>query len=147
MNIHVIAVGNLKEPYLKEAQKEYSKRLSRFCGLNVIEVGEDISISKEADNIKRALPKNTHIIALAIEGRKYNSIEFSNHIKKLMVDGKSSLTLIIGGSTGLDESILCEADSLFSMSDLTFPHQLARVILLEQVYRAFKILHGETYHK
>lgn len=147
MNIYIIAVGNLKEPYLKEAQKEYSKRLSRFCDLDITEVGEDISISKEADNIKRVLPKNSYIIALAIEGKKYSSIGFSDHIQKLMVDGKSSIAFIIGGSDGLDGSILSEADSLFSMSDLTFPHQLARIILLEQVYRAFKIMGGETYHK
>lgn len=147
MNINIIAVGNLKEPYLKEAQKEYSKRLSRFCKLNVTEVSEENSLSREADNIRKALPKNTYAISLAIKGEKYDSTGFSNKLKRLMLEGKSDITFIIGGSEGLDGSVTRQSDSLFSMSDLTFPHQLARIVLLEQVYRAFKIINNETYHK
>ena len=90
---------------------------------------------------------NSHVIALAIEGKKYDSVGFARYLENLMISGKSHISFIIGGSDGLDESILTEADNLLSMSDMTFPHQLARIILLEQIYRAFKIINNETYHK
>lgn len=147
MNIQIIAVGKLKEDYLRGAQQEYAKRLSRFCKLKVIEVDEDSTLEREAERIRKVLPANSHVIALAIEGKKYDSVGFARHLENLMVGGKSDITFIIGGSTGLDNSILKAADSLLSMSDMTFPHQLARIILLEQIYRAFKIINNETYHK
>ena len=147
MNINIIAVGKLKEDYLRGAQKEYSKRLSRFCRLKIIEVDEEGSLEKEAAGIRKALPAGAHVIALAIEGKKYDSVGFARCLENLMIGGKSSITFIIGGSDGLDKSILSEADTLLSMSDMTFPHQLARIILLEQIYRAFKIINNETYHK
>lgn len=147
MNIQIIAVGKLKEDYLRGAQQEYAKRLSRFCKLKVVEVDEDSTLEREADRIRKVLPVNSHVIALAIEGKKYDSVGFARHLENLMVGGKSDITFIIGGSTGLDKSILKAADSLLSMSDMTFPHQLARIILLEQIYRAFKIINNETYHK
>jgi len=147
MNIHIIAVGKLKEDYLRGTQKEYSKRLSRFCKLKITEVDEDINLEKEADRIRKALPANSHVTALAIEGKKYDSVGFARYLENLMIRGKSDISFIIGGSDGLDKSILSEADSLLSMSDMTFPHQLARIILLEQIYRAFKIINNETYHK
>lgn len=147
MNIQIVAVGKLKEDYLRGAQKEYSKRLSRFCKLRITEVDEDTSLEKEAVRIRKALPPNTHVFALAIEGKKYDSVELANHLENLMICGKSDMTFVIGGSTGLDKTLLKEADGLISMSNLTFPHQLARIILLEQIYRSFKIIAGETYHK
>lgn len=147
MNINIVAVGKLKEDYLKGAQKEYTKRLSRFCNIRIIEVEEDTSIEREADRIRKALPSSSYVIALVIEGKKYDSVGFARHLEKLMIGGRSDITFVIGGSDGLDKSFLKEADSLLSLSDMTFPHQLARIILLEQVYRAFKIIHNETYHK
>lgn len=147
MNIQIIAVGKLKEDYLRGAQTEYAKRLSRFCRLKIVEVDEDSTLEKEADRIRKALPANAHIIALAIEGKKYDSVGFARHMENLMIGGKSDIAFIIGGSTGLDKSLLKEAHSLLSMSDMTFPHQLARIILLEQIYRSFKIINNETYHK
>ena len=143
MNIRIIAVGKLKEDYLRDAQKEYSKRLSRFCKLNIVEADEDFTLEKEADRIRKALTANSHVIALAIEGKKYDSVGFARYLENLMISGKSHISFIIGGSDGLDESILTEADNLLSMSDMTFPHQLARIILLEQIYRAFKIINNE----
>ena len=159
MTIRIICVGKMKEAYLKDAQKEYLKRLSRFCKAEVIEVDEEKaseSLSpaqeekirqKEAERIMKAVGKNSTIIALALEGKEMDSVEFSEEIHSLMLSGKSDLSFIIGSSTGLAQSILKNADFKFSMSKLTFPHQLARIILLEQIYRAFKILNNETYHK
>ena len=159
MTIHIICVGKLKESYLKDAQKEYLKRLSRFCTAQVTEVDEEKAPAsaspaqdekvrqKEAERIKKATGKNTVTIALALEGRELSSIGFSEQLDNLMLEGKSDITFIIGGSTGLDASVLKEADDLFCLSKLTFPHQIARLILLEQIYRAFKIRNHETYHK
>ena len=147
MNIQIVAVGKLKEDYLKGAQNEYVKRLSRFCKLRIMEVDEDISLEREADRIRKVLPANSHIIALVIEGKKYDSVGFARYLENLMIGGRSDITFVIGGSDGLDKSFLKEANSLLSLSDMTFPHQLARIILLEQIYRAFKIINNETYHK
>jgi 23S rRNA (pseudouridine1915-N3)-methyltransferase len=159
MNIRIVCVGKLKESYLKDAQKEYLKRLSRFCRIEVIEADEekapdDANASqekkirqKEAERIVKALGKNTTKIALALDGKEMDSLEFSREIKSFMTSGKSDLSFIIGSSTGLDESILNNADHKLCLSKMTFPHQLARIILLEQIYRAFKIINNETYHK
>lgn len=159
MNIKIVCVGKLKESYLKDAQKEYLKRLSRFCKVEVIEVDEEKAPEtanssqeekirqKEAERIIKALGKNTTTIALALEGKEMDSVSFSEEIKSFMVDGKSDLSFIIGSSTGLDQSIIKRADFKFCLSKLTFPHQLARIILLEQIYRVNKILNNETYHK
>lgn len=159
MTIRIICVGKMKESYLKDAQKEYLKRLSRFCNTKVIEVDEEKSPEtaspaqeekirqKEAERIKKAIGKNSTVIALDLDGKELDSVGFSEQIHNFMLGGKSDLAFIIGSSTGLDQSILREADFNFCMSKLTFPHQLARIILLEQIYRAFKILNNETYHK
>jgi len=159
MTITIVCVGKLKETYLKDAQKEYLKRLSRFCSIKVIEVDEEKAPEtasaaqeekirqKESERIKKAIGKNSVKIALALDGKELDSVEFSEQIHNYMLEGKSDLTFIIGGSTGLDKSIMRDADFNFCMSKLTFPHQLARIILLEQIYRAFKILNNETYHK
>lgn len=159
MTLQILGVGKLKEEYLKDAQKEYLKRLSRFCKVSVTEIDEERAPEsaspaqeekvrqKEAERIIKALGKNTTAIALALEGKEYDSKSFSEFIGSMMLDGKSDITFIIGGSTGLDASIINKADYSLCLSKMTFPHQLARVVLLEQVYRAFKIIKGETYHK
>lgn len=159
MTLNILAVGKLKENYLKDAQKEYLKRLSRFCKAQVTEIEEEKAPEsaspaqeekvrlKEAERIRKALNKNTTTIALALEGQELTSPGFSEQINRLMLDGKSDVTFIIGGSTGLDPVVIKEADYRLCLSKMTFPHQLARIILLEQVYRAFKILYNEIYHK
>lgn len=159
MTIDIVAVGKLKEDYLKDAQKEYLKRLSRFCKIKIVEIDEekapenaspaqeDKVRQKEAERIRKSLGKNTTLIALALEGQELTSVGFSEQINHLMVEGKSDVAFIIGGSTGLEAALVKEADYRFCLSKLTFPHQLARVILLEQIYRAFKIINRETYHK
>lgn len=158
MKIDIIAVGKLKEAYLKDAQKEYQKRLSRFCKLDIIEVDEekpegslpvhDEKVKqKEGERIKKYLSSKPYTIVLDVNGKELNSIDFSNLLSNLFLEGKSDIAFIIGGSTGLDEQISKTADYRFSMSRLTFPHQLARIILLEQLYRSYKIINGETYHK
>ncbi len=159
MNIRIVCVGKLKELFLKDAQKEYLKRLSRFCRVEVIEVDEEKAPEsanalqeekvrqKEADRIKKALGKNTTTIALTLDGKQFDSVSFSGEIQGFMIEGKSDISFIIGSSTGLDQSITKSADYKFCLSKLTFPHQLARIILLEQIYRAYKIINNETYHK
>lgn len=159
MQIRIICVGKLKEKYLQDAQKEYLKRLSRFCRTEIIEIDEERAPAsaspaieekirqKEAERINKALQKNSYIIALAIEGKELDSVAFSNEVQRLMVDGISDITFIIGSSTGLDNSIIKACDYRLSLSKMTFPHQLARIILLEQIYRVFKINNYETYHK
>ena len=159
MTITIITVGKLKENYLRDAQKEYLKRLSRFCRVRVLELDEEKAPEpaspaqeakvreKEAERIGKVLGKNTVTIALALEGEELDSVEFSERISSFMLDGKSELSFIIGSSTGLDPSVIKEADHRFCLSKLTFPHQLARIILLEQIYRAFKIVRHEKYHK
>lgn len=159
MLIRIICVGKLKEKYLKDAQKEYLKRLSRFCKTEIVEVNEEKAPvpaspaqeekirQKEAERIIKGLPKNTYTIALALEGKELDSMTFSGKIQKLMCGGNSDITFIIGGSTGLDTSIIKDSDYRMSLSKLTFPHQLARIILVEQIYRSFKIINNETYHK
>lgn len=159
MVIRIISVGKLKEAYLRDAQKEYLKRLSRFCRTEIIEIDEEKSPltaspaqeekvrQKEAERIIKALAKNTITIALALEGKEMDSVSFSDEIRNFMLEGKSDITFIIGGSTGLDLALVKNADYRLCLSKLTFPHQLARIILLEQIYRAYKIITNETYHK
>ncbi len=159
MRISVIAVGKIKEKYLKDGIEEYQKRLSRFCDLEIIEV-EDCRApdglsnaqeqqvkSRECDNILKRVKEGSTVIALDIKGESLGSEEFSRRINSFFVSGISHITFIIGGSLGLDDRIPGMARFRFSMSKLTFPHQLARMILLEQLFRAFKIMNGETYHK
>ena len=145
MQIQIISVGKLKEKYLRDAVLEYTKRLSRFCSIKILEVSEEkapetLSIAeeeqvkrKEADKIKAALSKNTFTIVLDLKGEQLDSIQFSN---KLSTDdsGKSHITFILGGSIGLDRQLVKEADYNLCLSNMTFPHQLSRVILLEQIY-------------
>lgn len=157
--ISIVCVGKIKEKYWNDAISEYSKRLSRYCKINIIEVQdektpdnappavEDQIKKKEGDRILQNLDPNAHVCVLAINGKKYSSEGFSQYIGKLGVQGVNHIQFVIGGSLGLHETILAKADSSISFSDMTFPHQMMRVILLEQVYRAYRIMRGEPYHK
>ncbi|HOQ00394.1 MAG TPA: 23S rRNA (pseudouridine(1915)-N(3))-methyltransferase RlmH [Acetivibrio clariflavus] len=159
MKLTVVAVGKLKEKYLKEGINEYSKRLSRFCELQVIEVEdeqapENLSVSqeeqvkrREAERIIKRVKEGSVLIVLDLKGKKLSSEEFSDKLNSFFISGKSHITFVIGGSLGLDEELVRKADFSLSLSDMTFPHQLARLILVEQIFRAFKILNNETYHK
>jgi 23S rRNA (pseudouridine1915-N3)-methyltransferase len=159
MNITVISVGKLKEKYLKEAIQEYSIRLTKYCRLDIIEVPderapenmsaaeEDIVKLKEGQIILKNIKDDTYVIALAINGKQLSSEKFAELISGLGLRGKSNIAFVIGGSLGLSEEVLKRADYHLSFSAMTFPHQLMRVILLEQVYRGFRIIKGEPYHK
>ncbi len=159
MKITILTVGKIKEPYLKDAIAEYSKRLSKYCKLEIIEVAdektpenaspaEEESIrEKEAARLQKYLKDDAYIITLEINGRQLTSEELAHKIDTLGIQGHSHLIFVIGGSLGLAKSITSRADYALSFSKLTFPHQLMRVILLEQIYRSYKIISGEPYHK
>ncbi|SFD02575.1 23S rRNA (pseudouridine(1915)-N(3))-methyltransferase RlmH [Butyrivibrio sp. YAB3001] len=158
-NITIICVGKIKEKYWNDAISEYSKRLSRYCKLSIIEVADEKTPEnapkaieeqikkKEADRIISNLDSNAHICALSIGGKRYSSEGFSDYIADKGIKGISNIQFIIGGSLGLHESVLSKVDDEISFSDMTFPHQMMRVILLEQIYRGFRIMRGEPYHK
>ncbi|MGI6778231.1 MAG: 23S rRNA (pseudouridine(1915)-N(3))-methyltransferase RlmH [Acetivibrionales bacterium] len=159
MKITIVAVGKLKEKYLKDGISEYSKRLSRFCSLEIIEVAdekapENLSAAEEAnvkaaeaERILKRIKEGSLVIALDVKGSSFDSEAFAAKFQSFFISGGSHITFIIGGSLGLDEELLKKARLRFSLSSLTFPHQLTRLILMEQIYRAFKIINGETYHK
>ena len=149
MNISIICIGKLKEKYWQDASAEYIKRLSRFCKLSVAELPESKSDSKEEESseILAKIPKGSYVIALDIGGKRFSSESFANKISDLALEGKSDICFIIGGSNGFDDRVRNASDLRLSFSDFTFPHQLMRVVLLEQIYRAFKINAGEKYHK
>lgn len=159
MKITVIAVGKLKEKYLKEGIAEYSKRLSRFCGLHIVEVpdeqapenlsaAQELQVKKrEAERILKNVREGSVLVVLDVKGEKLDSEGFAARLQSFFVSGSSHITFVIGSSLGLDEELVRSANFRFSLSDLTFPHQLTRLILLEQLFRAFKIINGETYHK
>ncbi len=144
--IKIIAVGSLKEKYLKSMVEDYYKRITKYHKIELIEV-KDSNITKEKDEILKKINKNDYIISLDIYGREYNSIEFKDHLENLFNNGKSNITFIIGGSDGIDDMIKSLSNELISFSKLTFPHGLFRAILLEQIYRSFKIMNNESYHK
>ena len=159
MKITVLCVGKVKEKFFTDAIKEYSKRLSRYCKLEIVEVADEktpdgaseLVVSqikeKEAERMEKYLPDSAYVIALAIEGKKLTSEKLAEKIDSLGISGTSHLVFLIGGSRGMSDRLLKRADYLLSFSDMTFPHQLMRVILLEQVYRSYRIIHGEPYHK
>lgn len=159
MNIKLITIGKLKEDYLKSAQKEYEKRLSRFAKLEILELSEsklkENSSEKEEEKgrelegemiLSKLKPSDT-VIILDLDGKQLNSVQLSQLIENFGIEGKSSLVFIIGGSTGLSKAVKVRGDFRLSFSNLTFPHQLFRIMVLEQVYRAFKIKNNEAYHK
>jgi len=159
MQIDILCVGRIKEAFYRDAVDEYKKRLSRYCRINEIEVPDektpDTAGAEEIRRIKereggRLLSKisdGAYVIALAIEGRAFTSEGLAAQLEDLAVKGTSHIQLIIGGSLGLSPEILSRADLLLSFSKMTFPHQLMRVILLEQVYRCYRIIRNEPYHK
>lgn len=158
IKVTVIALGKLKEKYLSEAQKEYSKRLSRYCNLEIVELEPvrlpdnpskneiDNALLKESEMILKKIPTNSKVFTLCVEGKGMDSPKFAQKIESIANIG-NSIVFIIGSSYGLSEKVKQCSDFRLSVSDMTFPHQLFRIMLLEQIYRAFKIIEGSTYHK
>lgn len=159
MNIKVISVGKIKEKFMVSGIKEYSKRLSRYCKLDHIEVSDEkapenlseaemeMVKAKEGERILSKISDNSYVIALAIDGEQLSSEKLSEKIDKLALKGNSDITFVIGGSLGLSDDVLKRSNYKLSFSKMTFPHQLMKLILLEQIYRAFRISRGEPYHK
>lgn len=159
MRITLITVGKIKEKFYVQAIQEYAKRLSRYCKLEIVEVADEKTPdnasetvetqikNKEGERILKAIKDDSYVIALAIEGKMRTSEELAARIENLGISGQSHLTFIIGGSLGLAKEVLNRADEKLSFSAMTFPHQLMRVILLEQIYRSYRIIHNEPYHK
>ena len=159
LHINIVCVGKIKENFLKSAIDEYSKRLGKYCNLNIIELVDEkipnnasekeqlIVKEKEGQNILNNIKKDSYIICLDLKGKQYTSEEFSEKLENISLNYNSSITFVIGGSLGISNSVLSVANELISFSKMTFPHQLIRIFLLEQIYRAFKIANNETYHK
>ena len=159
MNITLYTVGKIKENFYRQAIEEYTKRLGRYCRLRIVEVADEKTPDhaspaaeaqirqKEGERLLKQIKDGTYLVALAIEGKKMDSIAFAEKIQQLGLHGTSEIGFVIGGSLGLSDSVLSRADMKLSFSDLTFPHQLMRVILLEQIYRAYRIISNEPYHK
>lgn len=159
MRITLITVGKIKEAFYSEAIAEYSKRLSRYCRLEIVQVAdektpdqasklEEQQIKKrEGERILAQVKEGSYVVALAIEGKMLDSEGLASKINQLGIGGQSHIVFIIGGSLGLSEDVLKRADYLLSFSKMTFPHQLMRVVLLEQIYRSYRIILGEPYHK
>ncbi|MFV9510335.1 23S rRNA (pseudouridine(1915)-N(3))-methyltransferase RlmH [Tepidibacillus sp. LV47] len=159
MQIKIIVVGKLKEKYLRQGIQEYTKRLTPYAKVQIIEVPDEKAPenlseaemeqvkNKEGKRILAQIKPDDYVIALAIEGKMLSSEQLAEELDKLAIHGKSSVVFVIGGSLGLGKEVYQRANTLLSFSKMTFPHQLIRLILLEQVYRAFKIIKGEPYHK
>lgn len=159
MKITILCVGKVKEKFYRMAIDEYVKRLGRYCKLEIIEVADEktpdnaseheetLIKDKEGERILKNIRREATVIALAIEGKMFSSEQLAEKISQLGISGESHIQFIIGGSLGLSEKVLKEADLLLSFSKMTFPHQLMRVILLEQIYRSYRIIQGEPYHK
>ena len=159
MRITLLTVGKIKEKYLKEAISEYSKRLSRYCKLEILQAADEKTPDGASEALERQIRQregerllslirdDAYVIALAIEGKPLDSVELSERLGRLAAGGRSHLVFVIGGSLGLSEAVMHRADEAWSFSRLTFPHQLMRVILLEQIYRGYRILNHQPYHK
>ncbi|MCI8280541.1 MAG: 23S rRNA (pseudouridine(1915)-N(3))-methyltransferase RlmH [Lachnospiraceae bacterium] len=159
MRIRVLAVGKVKEKFYRQAIEEFQKRLSRYCKLEILEVADEktpdragertveLIKEREGERLLKHICGQDYVCALAIEGKQPDSMALADMIKHLEVGGTSSITFIIGGSLGLSKRVLKRADFLLSFSNLTFPHQLMRVLLLEQIYRSYRIISGAPYHK
>ena len=159
MEINIISVGKIKEDYFKKAIDEYEKRLKAYCRVNFIELKDesegknlsdkdiDIILDKEGKRILEKIKERSFIIVLDIKGRSIDSVEFSKKINGIMLDGISSIDFIIGGSLGISQEVKDKANYSLSFSKFTFPHKLMKVILMEQIYRAFTIINNKTYHK
>jgi len=159
MEIRILTVGKIKEKYLNDGIAEYAKRLGRYCKLTFCQVPDEKTPDKasdalneqikatEAERLMKHIRDQDYVIALAIDGKMLDSVQLSQKIGQLGVEGKSSIAFVIGGSLGLGDQVLRRADFKLSFSKMTFPHQLARVMLLEQIYRAYSIIAGKRYHK
>lgn len=159
MRIRIVVVGKIKEKFYRQAVDEFCKRLQKYCKLEIMEVTDEKTPDKSSDalvmqikdleglRILKQIKEQDYVIALAIEGTMLNSIELSQKIEALGVTGNSNLVFVIGGSLGLSESVISRSNMQLSFSRMTFPHQLMRVILLEQIYRSFRIIAGAPYHK
>ena len=159
MKIKIICVGKIKEQFYRDDLAEYSKRISKFATVEICEAADektsenasaaerDLVLKKEGDRLVKFIGDKDHVTVLDIGGKKFDSVEFSEKLSDIMNSGRNTVDFIIGGSLGLDAEIKKRADMRLSFSDMTFPHQLMRVILLEQIYRAFKIINNEPYHK
>ncbi|WP_214482828.1 23S rRNA (pseudouridine(1915)-N(3))-methyltransferase RlmH [Bacillus sp. SM2101] len=159
MNISIISIGKLKEKYLKQGIQEYLKRLTPYAKVNIIELPDEKAPEalsgqqmeqikqKEGERILAKISEDTHVIALAIEGKMKTSEQLAKDLDHLATYGKSKVAFVIGGSLGLSNEVMQRSNESLSFSKMTFPHQLMRLILLEQVYRAFRINRGEPYHK
>ncbi len=159
IKISIISVGRIKEKYLKLGIEEFSKRLSKYCKLDIIEVNDEkapenlsskemnIVKDKEGKSILSKIKQTQYVVALAIDGDKLSSEKFAKKLDKLSLEGNSHICFVIGGSLGLSDEVLSRADMKMSFSDMTFPHQMMRLILLEQIYRCFRINNHEPYHK
>ncbi|MBR0082249.1 MAG: 23S rRNA (pseudouridine(1915)-N(3))-methyltransferase RlmH [Clostridia bacterium] len=159
MTVKLCCVGKLKESYFIEACAEYQKRLGRFCTLKIAEVADErapetLSAAEEAqvkaregERLLGAIDPKDYVIALAIGGKRYTSESFAAHLESLETRGTRSVAFVIGGSLGLGDAVLRRADETLSLSDMTLPHRIARLVLLEQLFRAYKIRRGEAYHK
>ena len=159
LKITCVVVGKIKEKYFTDAVKEYAKRLRRYCKLEIVELPDEKTpdgastaeeaaiLEREGERILKALREDAYVIALAIEGKALDSVELSEKIEQLGVRGISHIAFVIGGSLGLSPAVIGRADEALSFSRMTFPHQLMRVIWLEQIYRSFRIMKGEPYHK
>lgn len=159
MKITLITVGKIKEKYIKDAIAEYSKRLSRYCKLEILEVADEKTPdhaseteesqirNKEGERILKYIKDDMYVITLEIEGKQLTSEQLADKLETLGIQGNSSIAFVIGGSIGLGAEVLKRSDYALSFSKMTFPHQLMRVILLEQIYRSYRIINGEPYHK
>ena len=159
VHINIICIGKIKEAFFKGAIAEYGKRLSKFCKLDIIELNdekipnpsnyslEEQIKEKEGSNILSQIKPGSYVIALDLNGLTLDSVSFSNKLENIYSNLSSNITFIIGGSLGLSKEVLSNCDELISFSKMTFPHQLIRIFLIEQLYRAFKIINNETYHK
>ncbi len=159
MKITIVCVGKIKEKFYRDALAEYTKRLSRYCSLTITEVTDEktkeqasetecaIIKDREGERILKSIRDDGYVIALAIDGKTLDSVELSEKIDKLGLSGKSNVYFVIGGSLGLSDAVMKRADYKLSFSRMTFPHQLMRVILLEQIYRSYRIINHEPYHK
>lgn len=159
MKITILCVGKVKEKFYRDAIGEFEKRLSKYCCLEIVEVADEKTPDKAGEALEEQIKEkegsrllsrikdDALVCTLEIAGRKYSSAEFANWLEKSAVSGKSNIVFVIGGSLGLHKSVLARSDMALSFSDMTFPHQLMRVILCEQIYRAYRINNGEPYHK
>ena len=159
MKLTILCVGKLKEKFMRDAVAEYEKRLTRYVKLDVVEVADERTPDgasekeeerireKEGERLLRQIKEDDHVVALAISGKQYDSLAFARRLDGVALRGRSRVVFVIGGSLGLSEQVLARADEELSFSRMTFPHQLMRVILLEQIYRGYRIIRGEPYHK